>query len=227
MNTILHKRTIRSFAQRQGRETAAQKRAWEELWPIYGVKPTAPLIFQDLFANTAPTILEIGFGNGHSLIHNALQNPSTNYLGIEVFRSGVAQLLNQIVEHDLNNVRVINADAVVILKEFILPNSLDGVQIFFPDPWPKTRHHKRRLIQTSFLELLAPCLKANGFVHLATDWEHYALHMNEVLSASPLFKNKSEDGDYIPRPESRLKTHFENRGVLLGHGVWDLLYERL
>ena len=177
-----------------------------------------------MFARQAQTILEIGFGMGQSLVAQAENHPDINYLGVEVHLPGVGSLLNAMQAKGLENIRVSGEDAVVLLRDHIGMNSLDGIQIFFPDPWHKKRHHKRRLIQPEFVTELAKRLKPGGFMHLATDWENYAEQMLEVLSAEDLLKNTSDTNDYVPRPDSRPLTKFEQRGHRLGHGVWDLMF---
>jgi tRNA (guanine-N7-)-methyltransferase len=222
-------RPIRSFVMRAGRMTVGQTRALEELWPRYGVEFTPlPLSIDAVFGRTAPRTLEIGFGNGEHLARLAAAHPERDYLGIEVHRPGVGHLLMLAAAGSLTNVRVSTHDAVEVLSEQLVPESLDEVLILFPDPWHKKRHHKRRLIQAPFLELLASRLRPGGVLRLATDWEEYAQQMLEVLSAaSAWFANQSPGGDFMPRPEERAPTRFEKRGARLGHGVWDLEFRRL
>jgi tRNA (guanine-N7-)-methyltransferase len=225
--TEQHHRTIRSFVRREGRLTTGQQRAMDELWPLFGVaNGDTPLDLDRLFARAAPKVLEIGFGMGGSLAEMAAAHPEWDFLGIEVHRPGVGTLLRKIEELELRNVRILCDDAVQVLKTRIADTSLDRVQLFFPDPWHKTRHHKRRIVQPEFAALIAQKLKPGGVFHLATDWEDYAKHMLAVLSASPDFRNLAGEGNYAPRPESRPLTKFEQRGQRLGHGVWDLLFER-
>jgi tRNA (guanine-N7-)-methyltransferase len=221
-------RAIRSFVVRAGRMTVGQARALEDLWPRLGVEYTpTPLEFDALFARHAPRTLEIGFGNGEHLAALATAHPELDYLGIEVHRPGVGHLLMLAGERALTNVRVSQHDAVEVLREQIPAGSLDEVLVLFPDPWHKKRHHKRRLIQPPFVELLASRLRAGGVFRLATDWEEYALQMLEVLrGADVLFANESPTGDWMPRPEERAPTRFEKRGARLGHGVWDLAFRR-
>ncbi|MEE4192541.1 MAG: tRNA (guanosine(46)-N7)-methyltransferase TrmB [Halieaceae bacterium] len=221
------RRRIRSYVMRPGRMTVGQRRALEEGFPRFGLEREAgPLDPESAFGRSAPLVLEIGFGMGQSLVEMAAANPGTNYLGIEVHRPGVGRLLHSVMEQQLDNVRVYCDDAVLVLEECIAPASLDGVQIFFPDPWHKKRHHKRRLIQPPFVTLLCEHLKPGGFLHLATDWENYAEHMLEVLSAEQNLENRAGAGAWSPRPEHRPLTKFEQRGQRLGHGVWDLVFER-
>ncbi len=218
---------IRSFVMRPGRMTVGQRRALEAGLPRFGLEREAGPLAPDIaFGRSAPLVLEIGFGMGQSLVEMAAADPDTNFLGIEVHRPGVGRLLHSVMEQELENVRVYCDDAVLVLEECIAPASLDGVQIFFPDPWHKKRHHKRRLIQPPFVRLLRERLKPGGFLHLATDWENYAEHMLEVLSAEPSLENRAGADEYSPRPEQRPLTKFEQRGQRLGHGVWDLLFER-
>lgn len=220
-------RKIRSFVRREGRLTKGQQRALDELWPIYGIDNTGEVIDLDkAFGNDAPKILEIGFGNGHSLAQMAKNFPENNYLGIEVHRPGVGALLLLLQEKQLGNVRVICDDAVEVVKHCISDASLERVQIFFPDPWHKKRHHKRRIIQPEFVSLIARKLKPGGLLHIATDWEDYAQHMTDVMKNIPEFENTSKDNDFVKRPEYRPLTKFERRGQRLGHGVWDLIYQR-
>jgi len=215
------RRTVRSFVRRGGRETAAQIRAWAELWPHYGVDYQAqPLDLAKVFARTAPCTLEIGFGDGEHLLERAALEPERNFLGIEVHRSGVGHLLNAAGAQELRNVRVICHDAVEVLQAQLAPGSLDEVQILFPDPWPKARHHKRRLIQTGFMTLLASRLRPGGSLGLATDWAPYAEHMQFVLDACPQFVAVADDSG---SPAKRTPTRFERRGVQLGHGVKNFL----
>ncbi len=222
------RRAIRSFVVRAGRMTAGQSRALEELWPQMGVEYSpAPLDLDVLFGRSAPRTLEIGFGNGENLAALAAAHPERDYLGIEVHRPGVGHLFMLAQRENLANVRASAHDAVEVLREQIPAGALDEVLVLFPDPWHKKRHHKRRLIQPPFVELVASRVKPGGLFRLATDWEHYALQMLEVLNASASFENLSPTGDWVPRPEERAPTRFEKRGARLGHGVWDLAYRRL
>jgi tRNA (guanine-N7-)-methyltransferase len=225
----LVRRPIRSFVMRAGRMTPGQERAVTELWPRYGVDfSPAPLSLDTLFGRRAPRTLEIGFGNGEHLAALAVAHPERDYLGIEVHRPGVGHLLMLAQGRGLANLRVSSHDAVEVLREQIGPAALDEVLVLFPDPWHKKRHHKRRLIQTSFVELLASRIAAGGVLRLATDWEDYALQMLDVLrGAHATFANLSPSGDWMPRPEERAPTRFEKRGARLGHGVRDLAFRRL
>jgi tRNA (guanine-N7-)-methyltransferase len=224
----LRNRPIRSFVMRTGRQTLAQTRALEDLWPRYGVEYSPqPLSLDATFGRVAPRTLEIGFGNGEHLASLAAAHPERDYFGVEVHRPGVGHLLLLAQTNNLANLRVSTHDAVEVLREQIAPASLDEVLVLFPDPWHKKRHHKRRLIQPPFVGLIASRLRAGGVLRLATDWEEYALQMLEVLNAaSGLFANLSPGGDWLPRPEERAPTRFEKRGARLGHGVWDLGFER-
>jgi tRNA (guanine-N7-)-methyltransferase len=225
----LRNRPIRSFVMRTGRMTVGQTRALEELWPRYGVEFSAEQLSLDsLFGRAAPRTLEIGFGNGEHLAALATAHPERDYFGIEVHRPGVGHLLLVASINNLTNVRVSSHDAVEVLREQIAEGSLDEVLVLFPDPWHKKRHHKRRLIQPPFVELIASRLRQGGVLRLATDWKEYALQMLEVLSAAKtLFTNLSPTGDWMPRSEERAPTRFEKRGARLGHGVWDLAFIRL
>jgi tRNA (guanine-N7-)-methyltransferase len=220
-------RPIRSFVRREGRITPAQARALKELWPRYGVEAgDTPLDFTALFGRRAPVHVEIGFGNGAALAAMAAAHPQNNYLGIEVHRPGVGALLRRIEAEGLANVRVACTDAKEFLERQIPENSLSAVYVFFPDPWHKKRHHKRRLIQPEFVALLAQTLRPDGLLHLATDWEDYARHMLQALTADPGFENLSPDGAFVPRPAERPPTRFELRGQKLGHTVRDLIFRR-
>jgi tRNA (guanine-N7-)-methyltransferase len=221
-----HPRSIRSFVIRTGRITAAQERALEALWPKYGLELTAPLDFVKLFGRRAPLTVEIGFGNGENLARMAAAHPERDYLGIEVHRPGVGRLLLALEEQRLNNVRVVCHDAVEVLDRHIPPGSLDEVLILFPDPWPKKRHHKRRLVQGPFLELVLQRLAPGGVLRMATDWQPYAEEMLAAARATPLLHNLAPDEGYVPRPAERLATRFEKRGTRLGHEVWDLAFRR-
>jgi tRNA (guanine-N7-)-methyltransferase len=210
---------------RQGRVSNAQRRAHETLLPKYGVPYTpAALDVDRLFGRHAPRVLEIGSGMGETTAHIAAANSGTDYLAIEVHTPGVGSLLKQIEALNLTNVRVIQHDAVEVIEHMIAPESLDGAHIFFPDPWPKKRHHKRRLIQPEFVTRLASRLKRGGYLHVATDWEEYAQQVLAVLSAEPTLENTAPA--YAPRPDYRPLTKFEERGLKLGHGVWDIVFKR-
>jgi tRNA (guanine-N7-)-methyltransferase len=218
-------RPIRSYVLRQGRVSNAQARAHETLLPRYGIEYSGkPVDLSTIFGRRAKTILEIGCGMGETTAAIAAAHPETNFLGIEVHTPGVGSLLKLIDEGGLTNLRVIQHDAVEVLREMITPVSLDGAHIFFPDPWPKKRHHKRRLVQTDFVALLASRLKPGGYVHLATDWEEYAGQMLAVLSAEPALENTA--AAFAPRPDYRPQTKFETRGLKLGHGVWDIVFRK-
>ncbi len=223
-------RRIRSFVLRQGRFTEAQQRAFDELWPRFGLDftppgPTdAPRDFSAVFGRSAPLVLEIGTGNGEALRYAAARDPARDHIGIEVHAPGVGRLLNALAEDGSSNARVYHHDAVEVLEHEIRDASLDEVRIYFPDPWHKKRHHKRRLIQPPFVRLLAERLAPGGYVHLATDWQPYAEQMLAVLGAEPLLANTAEG--YAPRPTYRPETKFERRGLRLGHGVWDLVFRR-
>ena len=218
-------RAIRSFVLRAGRLGTGQSKALEDLGPRY-VLPyvTAPMDWPGVFGRQAPRILEIGFGMGGATAEIARGHPENDYLGVEVHTPGVGALLKRIGELDLANLRIIQHDAVEVLQHMLAESSLDGIHIFFPDPWHKKRHHKRRLIQPAFVELLASRLGPGGYLHLATDWEDYARQMLEVLAANPLLRNTTDS--YAPRPDHRPLTKFEQRGLRLGHGVRDLVFRR-
>lgn len=208
--------------------TLGQQKALETVWPIYGVNFSPEKIdLAALFGRVADTILEIGFGNGDALLHMARQHPEKNFIGIEVHRPGVGHLLQNIEQHEVKNIRVFCHDALDILKQQIPDHSLNRLHLYFPDPWHKTRHHKRRIVQPDFALLVAQKLKSGGIFHLATDWQNYAEHMVAVLNVCDQFKNLSASNDYVPRPEERPLTKFEKRGHKLGHDVWDMLYQKI
>ena len=218
-------RPIRSFVLRQGRVSNAQQRYHDEGMPRHGIPyRAAPLELNEVFGRAAPKILEIGCGMGETTAVIAAAHPGNDYVGIEVHTPGVGSLLKEIATRELTNLRVVQHDAVEVVREMILPGTLAGIHIYFPDPWPKKRHHKRRLIQPPFVALLASRLAPGGYLHCATDWEEYAQQMLEVLSGEPLLANTA-DG-FAPRPAWRPQTKFETRGLRLGHGVWDVLFTR-
>lgn len=219
------RRAVRSYVLRQGRISNAQRRAYADLLPVYGIPPAAgPLDLDRVFGRPAPKILEIGFGMGETTAAIAAQHPERDYLGVDVHTPGVGSLLKRLAELDLKNVRVIQQDAVEVLRERIAPAALDGVHIFFPDPWPKKRHHKRRLLQPAFVALLASRLRQGAYVHACTDWEDYARQMLEALSAEATLENTA--AGYAARPDTRPQTKFERRGLELGHPVRDLLFRK-
>ena len=220
------RRRIRSYVRREGRLTPAQQVAIDTLWPTFGLQLDQLPAFSDWFPRIQPITLEIGFGNGASLAQMAEAEPERNFIGIEVHRPGVGHLLKQIDERQLDNIRLFNCDAVDVLKQAIPDRSLNTVQLFFPDPWHKKRHHKRRLVQLGFMELVRAKLEAGGVFHAATDWQDYAEGMMAVLEACKGLRNEAGPGAYSPRPQSRPLTKFEQRGVKLGHGVWDLRFIR-
>jgi tRNA (guanine-N7-)-methyltransferase len=218
-------RSIRSYVLRQGRMSVAQRRAYEQLFGQYAIEfAQHPLDFAAVFGRDAPTVLEIGFGMGETTAAIAQAHPETNYLAIEVHSPGVGSLLKLIAERGLSNVRIVQYDAVEVIEHMIAPAAAAGIHIFFPDPWPKKRHHKRRLIRAPFVHVVASCLAPGGYLHLATDWEDYAQQMLDVLNQEPLLVNTVPD--YAPRPDHRPLTKFEQRGRKLGHPVWDLVYRR-
>jgi tRNA (guanine-N7-)-methyltransferase len=218
---------IKSFVIRAGRMTESQQKGWSSVFPEHGFTLSERRFDWDRsFAVAGRRVLEIGFGMGDSLVAMADQNPQDRYLGIEVHRPGVGKLLSEVDKRGIKNLKVFAEDAVQVLEEAIPQESIDLLQIFFPDPWHKKRHHKRRLIQPDFVELLVSRLSPAGYLHLATDWQPYAEHMMDVLSANALLLNTAGQNEYIPRPESRPETKFERRGHRLGHGVWDLLFEK-
>ncbi len=219
---------IKSFVHRKGHFSEAQRRAYETLLPVFGIPYEKNLKAQadwaEIFGNNHPVVLEIGCGMGETTATIAQQNPHINYIGVEVFTAGVGALLKRIEEYDLKNLRVMQHDAVEIVRDMIRPETLAGVHIYFPDPWHKARHHKRRLVQSPFVHELALRLIPNGYIHCATDWENYAEQMLEVLSSESLLQNSNENNGFIPRPAARPLTKYENRGNRLGHGVWDVLF---
>lgn len=221
-------RPIRSFVRREGRITVAQQRALETLWPRFGITPgTAKLDLDVIFGRRAPRILEIGFGMGDALLACASTHPEIDYLGIEVHRPGIGSVLRKLDELNLNNVRIIDGDALEALRWHLPDASLDAIHVFFPDPWPKKRHHKRRLVQPEFMTLAHAKLKLGGRLHFATDWESYAQHMLEVVNATPQFRNVADTGSFAIACVNRPETKFERRGRALGHGVWDLIAEKI
>ncbi len=217
---------IKSFILRQGRSTAGQKQALEVHWDKYCLDPKKRYDFSQVFKRDAPLILEIGFGNGSSLAEMAHANPDINYLGIEVHRPGVGHLIRLLEKEEIKNVRIFHHDAMEILEKNVADSSLKAVHLFFPDPWQKRKHHKRRIVRPDFLGLLDKKLKVEGYFHAATDWEHYAMAMLRILSENEGLVNASADNQFCPRPEYRPITKFENRGLKLGHGVWDLIFKK-
>lgn len=221
-------RKVQSFVKREGRLTKGQAAAIESLWPTMGLDYQPGLIDLDTaFSRAAPTVLEIGFGMGKSLIEMAGKEPEKNFIGIEVHTPGVGACLSEADELGISNIRLFEHDAVQVLKDCIADESLDRVQLYFPDPWHKKRHHKRRIVQPEFAQLLRAKLKIGGIFHMATDWENYAEHMLEVMQSQEGYENTSEANNYVPRPDFRPLTKFEQRGHRLGHGVWDLIYKRV
>ncbi len=221
-------RRVRSFVLRQGRFTPAQQRAFDERWPRFGLDYSGqPRDLDAVFGRTAPKVLEIGTGNGDALRFAAQQDPSRDYIGIEVHAPGVGRLLNALADDEAGNVRVYHHDAVEVLENEIADGALDEVRIYFPDPWHKKRHNKRRLVQPAFATLLVRKLRHGGRLHCATDWADYAEQMWDVLDATEGLANRVGPHGHVARPEWRPQTHFETRGMKLGHGVWDLLYDRV
>jgi tRNA (guanine-N7-)-methyltransferase len=227
---VAHPKTIKSYVRRAGRTTTGQAKAFEELGPRFLLPfSPAPLDAEAAFGRVAPLVLEIGFGMGEATAHIARLRPQDNFLCCEVHEPGVGALLKRIGEHGIGNIRILQHDAVEVLDQMLPEATLDGVHIFFPDPWHKKKHHKRRLIQPALVAKLARRLKPGAYLHCATDWEPYAQQMLEVLSAEPLLVNTGADaglGGYAPKPDYRPLTKFENRGLRLGHGVWDLVFRR-
>jgi tRNA (guanine-N7-)-methyltransferase len=216
---------IRSYVLRQGRFSPGQQRAYAELLPRFGISYDAkPVDLDQAFGRHAPVVVEVGSGMGETTARIAAENPGTDYLAIEVHAPGVGSLLRQVEEAGLTNVRVVRHDAVEVLRDMVAPGSLAGIHVFFPDPWPKKRHHKRRLLQPDFAALAASRLAPGGVLHVATDWQEYADHVLAVLSATPGLEN-TVDG-FAPRPATRPQTKFEKRGIKLGHGVWDVIFRR-
>ncbi|MGZ0018444.1 tRNA (guanosine(46)-N7)-methyltransferase TrmB [Nitrosomonas sp. wSCUT-2] len=215
--------SIRSFVLRQGRLSDAQRRACENLFPQYGIPYRENLLdLNQIFGRQAPKILEIGFGMGETTAIIAKMHPANDYLGIEVHTPGVGSLLKLIQQNELENIRIIQYDAVSVLQHMLPSECLDGVHIFFPDPWPKARHHKRRLIQPEFVSHLCERLKPGGYIHAATDWEEYAVQILQVFNEEQLLRNSTKD--FAPRPDCRPITKFEQRGLKAGHGVWDIIF---
>jgi len=217
-------RTIRSFIRRQGRITAAQQQALDQYSGKFCLDPVITYDFKQVFGRNAPLCVEIGFGNGNSLAQIAAANPDKDYIGIEVHRPGVGHLIMQLEQQGIDNVRIYYHDAMEIMEHSIKDNSLDAVHLFFPDPWPKKKHHKRRIVRPDFVGLLSRKLKPGGYFHAATDWKNYAEAMLAQLSVNTDFCNTSETNDFCERPDYRPLTKFEQRGIRLGHGVWDLVF---
>ncbi len=221
-------RKVRSFVLREGRLTKGQAAAMEEFWPAMGLEhDMGKLDFTKVFGNDNPVTLEIGFGMGASLVEMAANAPEKNFIGIEVHSPGVGACLKEAGERGITNLRVFCHDAVEVLADCIPDGSLAGMQLFFPDPWHKKRHHKRRIVQAEFAQSIREKLTIGGIFHMATDWENYAEHMIEVMAAAPGYENTATDGDFVARPDWRPLTKFEQRGHRLGHGVWDIIYKRI
>lgn len=223
----VHMRTVRSFVLRTGRMTEGQQKAMAEQWPRMGLNvENGMLDLAETFGREAPVVLEIGFGMGDSLVEMAKAQPEKNYIGIEVHTPGVGRLLANADAAGLTNIRVFEHDAIEVLAQCIPDGSLDTLQLFFPDPWHKKKHHKRRIVQPAFAQTLRKKLKMGGVFHMATDWENYAEHMMEVMSGAEGYRNAAGERQYSPQPEWRPVTKFQKRGERLGHGVWDLMFER-
>ena len=225
--TNTYMRKIRSFVLREGRLTKGQQHALDTYWADYGLNyQQQALALDEIFGRSSEKVLEIGFGMGKSLVQMAKEAPEKDFIGIEVHRPGVGACLSEAVAQQVKNLKVFEHDAVEVLEHTIADNSLDRVQLFFPDPWHKKRHHKRRIVQPEFVQLLRRKLKTGGVFHMATDWENYAEHMLEVMSAAEGFSNLANDNTFVERPDYRPLTKFEQRGQRLGHGVWDLMFKK-
>ena len=221
------KKSIRSYVVRAGRMTDGQRNAFDTSWPAYGLKLADGAIDTDaVFGRTGPKVLEIGFGMGDSLLQMAAAEPETDFIGIEVHPPGVGTLMNTAKAEGISNLRIYLADANDVLEECFASQSIDRLQLYFPDPWHKKKHNKRRIVQPQFVQLIRDKLEIGGVLHMATDWQHYAEQMLEVLEVAPGFKNTVGEQQYSPRPDYRPLTKFEKRGERLGHGVWDLLYQK-
>lgn len=221
------KRTVRSFVRRAGRMTASQQRALESLWPDYGVEADGGLLdLGALFGREADCVFEIGFGNGDTLVQSAAENPEKNYIGVEVHEPGIGHCLIMAREHKVTNLRVMAGDAMEILRDRVAETSLARINLYFPDPWPKKRHHKRRIVQAPFLELAASRLQPGGTLHIATDWENYAEHIDETLSETTLFEEDARCEHSGEQPLDRFTTKFERRGLKRGHRIWDWRFSR-
>ncbi|THB74675.1 MAG: tRNA (guanosine(46)-N7)-methyltransferase TrmB [Gammaproteobacteria bacterium] len=225
-STEFPRKGIKSFVKRVGRVTNAQQEALKRFYDKHSLAPDSSeqLDKEAIFGRIAPVVFEIGFGNGDSLAKMAAADPDKDYIGIEVHRPGIGHLLNLIEQGNLSNVKIMEGDAVEVLQNHFPDSFLHGVQLFFPDPWPKKRHFKRRIVQPSWVNKIYTKLEKDGFLHMATDWENYAEHMLEVLEADGRFVNQNGAGNFAPRPAHRPETKFERRGINLGHGVWDLIY---
>ncbi len=221
-------RPVRSFVRREGRATMAQKNAMEVLWPVYGFEPgsgtNAELQFQDMFGRVAPVVLEIGYGDGEALVDAAVVKPGVDFIGAEVYTPGIGHCLIRIEQQKLLNVRLCQVDAIELLNKNIADAGLAEIRLFFPDPWPKKKHHKRRIVNESFTRLITQKLEPGGLIHFATDWAPYAVWAMDVFEACPTLENMAGAGNYTPRPESRTLTKFERRGQRLGQGSQDLIY---
>ncbi|WP_313037151.1 tRNA (guanosine(46)-N7)-methyltransferase TrmB [Stutzerimonas nitrititolerans] len=220
-------RTIKSFVMRAGRMTEGQQRGLDQGWPRFGLELADGMRdFDEVFGRQAPRTFEIGFGMGHSTLEMAAAAPEQDFIGVEVHKPGVGALLGGLLSQNLSNVRIYSCDALEVLRECVPDSSLDRVLLFFPDPWHKSRHYKRRIVQPAFAELVRQKLKVGGVLHMATDWQPYAEYMLEVMSVAPGYVNQAVDGQYVERPPERPVTKFERRGERLGHGVWDLKFQR-
>jgi tRNA (guanine-N7-)-methyltransferase len=222
-------RKIQSFVKRSGRLSKAQYLGLNDLWSDFGVEINDKELinFDRVFVKQNDITLEVGFGNGDSLLEMAIKQPFQNFIGIEVYEAGVGRIINEASKQNVSNLKIIKDDAVEVISNNIADESISHFQLFFPDPWHKKKHHKRRIVQTSFLDLLSKKLNNNGIVHIATDWENYAEHIMETLESHSHFKNCAGDHIYSERPEQRPLTKFENRGQKLGHGVWDIIFTNL
>ena len=222
--TAFPQRKIRSFVRREGRATPAQKQAMLDLWPKYGLEPDGELNFRCLFGRSAPVVLEIGFGDGEALVNAATRTPDQDFVGVEVYTPGVGHCLLRIEQEQLTNVRLCQQDAVELLKNNITNHSLREIRLFFPDPWPKKKHHKRRIITPEFVQLIKTKLVPGGRIHFATDWVPYAEWALDIFEAEENLENIAGKRRFIPKPDSRLVTKFERRGQRLGHRSWDVIY---
>ncbi|SHN04889.1 tRNA (guanosine(46)-N7)-methyltransferase TrmB [Pseudomonas punonensis] len=226
--TPRHMRAIKSFVMRAGRMTEGQQRGFDQGLPKFGLELSDGMQdFDTVFGRQAPRTFEIGFGMGHSTLEMAAAAPEQDFIGVEVHRPGVGALLNGVMTQNLTNLRVYSCDALEVLRQCVPDASLDRVLLFFPDPWHKARHNKRRIVQPAFAELVRQKLKVGGVLHMATDWEPYAEYMLEVMNVAPGYRNQAADGRCVERPAERPVTKFERRGERLGHGVWDLKFERI